>query len=140
VAALSISRPLRVRYLRVLPPVYLPDKNVDGVRAFDQPSEFLVPSLPGAPLHAPVARRRILSALPGHAGPDAGVRGSGPGPPRQRGGATEIAPIPGTHQLDRRTRCPQCGRDIDTHYYAGGGNVVIDDCSHCELNWLNAWN
>jgi Zn-finger nucleic acid-binding protein len=27
---------------------------------------------------------------------------------------------------------------MDTHYYAGGGNVVIDDCSRCELNWLDA--
>jgi Zn-finger nucleic acid-binding protein len=27
---------------------------------------------------------------------------------------------------------------MDTHYYADGGNVIIDDCSRCELNWLDA--
>ncbi len=27
---------------------------------------------------------------------------------------------------------------MDTHYYEGGGNVVIDDCSRCELNWLDS--
>ena len=27
---------------------------------------------------------------------------------------------------------------MDTHFYAGGGNVVLDDCSRCELNWLDA--
>ena len=30
------------------------------------------------------------------------------------------------------------GRRMDTHYYADGGNVIIDDCSRCELNWLDA--
>jgi Zn-finger nucleic acid-binding protein len=25
----------------------------------------------------------------------------------------------------------------DTHYYGGPGNVIIDDCSRCELNWLD---
>jgi Zn-finger nucleic acid-binding protein len=27
---------------------------------------------------------------------------------------------------------------MDTHYYAGPGNIVIDDCPSCELNWLDA--
>jgi Zn-finger nucleic acid-binding protein len=27
---------------------------------------------------------------------------------------------------------------MDTHYYAGPGNIVIDDCGRCELNWLDA--
>jgi Zn-finger nucleic acid-binding protein len=26
---------------------------------------------------------------------------------------------------------------MDTHYYAGPGNIVIDDCSGCRLNWLD---
>jgi Zn-finger nucleic acid-binding protein len=26
---------------------------------------------------------------------------------------------------------------MDTHYYGGPGNVVIDDCSRCFLNWLD---
>jgi len=27
---------------------------------------------------------------------------------------------------------------MDTHFYAGPGNIVIDDCARCELNWLDA--
>jgi hypothetical protein len=27
---------------------------------------------------------------------------------------------------------------MDAHFYAGPGNIVIDDCSLCELNWLDA--
>jgi Zn-finger nucleic acid-binding protein len=26
---------------------------------------------------------------------------------------------------------------MDTHLYGGGGNVVIDDCERCGLNWLD---
>jgi Zn-finger nucleic acid-binding protein len=26
---------------------------------------------------------------------------------------------------------------MDTHYYAGPGNVVIDSCSRCCLNWFD---
>jgi Zn-finger nucleic acid-binding protein len=39
--------------------------------------------------------------------------------------------------LDRKTNCPQCGRTMDTHLYGGGGNVVMSDCEHCEMNWLD---
>ena len=56
----------------------------------------------------------------------------------QVGDATDIGLPPDPHQLDRVVDCPQCGHRMDTHYYAGGGNVVIDDCSRCELNWLSA--
>lgn len=40
-------------------------------------------------------------------------------------------------ELDRRINCPQCHHPMDTHYYGGPGNIVIDDCSPCELNWLD---
>jgi Zn-finger nucleic acid-binding protein len=26
---------------------------------------------------------------------------------------------------------------MDAHVYFGGGNVVIDSCEQCELNWLD---
>ena len=26
---------------------------------------------------------------------------------------------------------------MDTHFYNGPGNVIIDDCDQCELNWLD---
>lgn len=120
--------------------VSLPEKNVDGVRVFDQPGEFSCPICRVPLRHAILARERILYCTR--------CRGSLIPMPvfvvlirvlrAQRGDAEEIAPPPDAHQLDRVTYCPQCGRRMDTHYYAGGGNVVIDDCSRCELNWLDA--
>jgi Zn-finger nucleic acid-binding protein len=44
---------------------------------------------------------------------------------------------PNRKELDRRIDCPQCHQLMDTHYYGGPGNVVIDDCSRCFLNWLD---
>jgi Zn-finger nucleic acid-binding protein len=26
---------------------------------------------------------------------------------------------------------------MDTHPYGGPGNVIIDDCERCEVNWLD---
>ena len=26
---------------------------------------------------------------------------------------------------------------MDTHFYGGPGNVIIDDCSRCCVNWLD---
>jgi Zn-finger nucleic acid-binding protein len=39
--------------------------------------------------------------------------------------------------LDRRRNCPQCGLEMQTHPYYGPGNVIIDTCEHCALNWLD---
>jgi Zn-finger nucleic acid-binding protein len=118
----------------------VPEKSDEGVRVFDQPSELSCPICRVPLRDATLARQRILYC--------ARCRGSLIPMPvfvvlvqvlrAQRGDAAEIAPPPDPHQLDRATLCPQCGKRMDTHYYAGGGNVVIDDCSRCELNWLDA--
>jgi Zn-finger nucleic acid-binding protein len=26
---------------------------------------------------------------------------------------------------------------MDTHFYYGGGHVVMENCERCELNWLD---
>jgi Zn-finger nucleic acid-binding protein len=39
--------------------------------------------------------------------------------------------------LERHINCPQCHQPMDTHFYEGSGNIVIDDCSRCALNWLD---
>ena len=39
--------------------------------------------------------------------------------------------------LHREARCPHCHELMDTHVYAGPGNVVIDNCRHCAANWLD---
>lgn len=53
----------------------------------------------------------------------------------ERGGTDAVAPEHG--DLSRRLQCPQCHRLMDTHFYYGGGRVVIEDCEHCSLNWLD---
>jgi Zn-finger nucleic acid-binding protein len=40
-------------------------------------------------------------------------------------------------ELHRKINCPQCHKPMDTHFYLGGGNVVIDGCDPCCLNWLD---
>jgi Zn-finger nucleic acid-binding protein len=47
------------------------------------------------------------------------------------------APSPDRSAFDRHLACPQCQRPMDTHLYEGPGNIVIDDCSYCFLNWLD---
>jgi len=39
--------------------------------------------------------------------------------------------------LSRRLECPQCHHPMETHFYYGGGHVVMEDCERCELNWLD---
>jgi Zn-finger nucleic acid-binding protein len=39
--------------------------------------------------------------------------------------------------LERHVSCPKCHAQMDTHFYEGPGNVIIDDCSRCFLNWLD---
>jgi Zn-finger nucleic acid-binding protein len=51
---------------------------------------------------------------------------------------TASAPIPAlpaeVHELDRTINCPHCHHAMEAHYYAGGGNVVMETCC---LHWLD---
>lgn len=38
---------------------------------------------------------------------------------------------------DRFIDCPGCHRPMLSHFYGGPGNLVIDTCEHCHLNWLD---
>ena len=44
---------------------------------------------------------------------------------------------PDWKDLDRRIRCPKCSASMDTHPYCGPGNIIIDTCERCALNWLD---
>ncbi|HEU4692924.1 MAG TPA: zf-TFIIB domain-containing protein [Vicinamibacterales bacterium] len=39
---------------------------------------------------------------------------------------------------DRTLNCPECMRPMLSHFYGGPGNLVIDTCERCHLNWLDA--
>jgi Zn-finger nucleic acid-binding protein len=38
---------------------------------------------------------------------------------------------------DREIDCPVCRNPMLNHVYAGPGNIVIDTCERCFLNWLD---
>lgn len=40
-------------------------------------------------------------------------------------------------ELERRTFCPVCGKEMDTFQYMGPGNIVIDTCHEDDLIWLD---
>ena len=41
------------------------------------------------------------------------------------------------HPTDRSINCPTCGHPMLSHLYGGPGNVVIDICERCQVNWLD---
>jgi hypothetical protein len=44
---------------------------------------------------------------------------------------------PDRGDLKRTIQCPKCHRRMDTHFYAGPGNVIVDSCGDCYLIWLD---
>ena len=120
--------------------VYVPEKNADGVRRLGASSPLTCPVC-NVPLEqAVLAGRHILccSRCQGMlVGMDDFValieelRAD-------RGGGGSIQPAPDRKGLERRIACPQCRQPMDTHFYDGPGNVIIDDCSRCSLDWLDA--
>jgi Zn-finger nucleic acid-binding protein len=120
--------------------VYFPEKNADGVRVLDDPSELSCPVCSVPLAHAILEAHPILYCTR--------CRGSLiPAPVfvlmlrdlrAHRADTSAIPHPPDPQELRRRIQCPQCHRVMDAHYYAGPGNIVIDDCARCELNWLDA--
>jgi Zn-finger nucleic acid-binding protein len=47
------------------------------------------------------------------------------------------APPANPRDLSRHINCTHCRRPMEAHFYAGPGNVVIDSCEPCALNWLD---
>ena len=40
-------------------------------------------------------------------------------------------------ELQRQIICPNCRQLMETHPYAGPGNIIIDTCASCQLIWLD---
>jgi hypothetical protein len=54
------------------------------------------------------------------------------------GPRTPAVQAPPDHgDLKRTVQCPRCHRRMDTHFYAGPGNVIVDSCADCSLIWLD---
>lgn len=53
------------------------------------------------------------------------------------GQALDLLPARLQSPGDRLLSCPGCGQPMNSHLYGGPGNIVMDSCEHCELNWLD---
>ncbi|HUI55303.1 MAG TPA: zf-TFIIB domain-containing protein [Bryobacteraceae bacterium] len=119
--------------------VYLPEVNDDGVRVLHEPSELSCPICAVPLVHASVTGERILYCTQ--------CRGMLiqmdvflsliDELPKQNDGHPVIPHAPDPRDLERHIDCPECHHRMDTHYYAGPGNVILDDCSRCSWNWLD---
>ena len=118
--------------------LYYPVKNEEGVRVLDDAADESCPVCVIPLRHAILARERIRYCTKCH----------GMLIPMEtfvvlvqelKGDARRAAipSQPDPRELNRSLHCPQCHQPMDTHYYAGPGNIVIDDCSRCYLNWLD---
>jgi Zn-finger nucleic acid-binding protein len=119
--------------------IVFPERNEDGVRVLGDPSAKSCPACRLPLREAALAGHRILYCE------------------RCRGmlisiddffaiveqrraelaGVTEPPHAVDWNELKRRVNCPECGEPMDTHLYGGPGNIVIDNCPRCRLNWLD---
>jgi len=118
--------------------IYFPSKGDDGVAVLGVPAEEACPVCAIPLVHAAMAKIRILycTHCRGMLIP-MGVFMSLVEELRAGQPGTLIASTPDPHDLQRHIDCPHCHKRMDTHYYNGPGNVIIDDCSDCLLNWLD---
>lgn len=54
-----------------------------------------------------------------------------------RPGATVRRTPANPDDLRRRINCPHCHRPMEAHFYGGPGDVILDSCENCSLNWLD---
>jgi Zn-finger nucleic acid-binding protein len=119
--------------------VFLPEANADdGVRVLDEPSGHDCPICNAGLVHATLSNIRIRYCTK--------CRGilismeilqSLVQELQAQKRAETIQPRADAEDLRRKINCPQCRRCMDTHFYAGPGNVVIDSCENCSLIWLD---
>jgi Zn-finger nucleic acid-binding protein len=119
--------------------LHFPEPNKDYVQSLEQPSSLNCPICHQPLVHALLDRTRVL-----HCSKCKGIlvdafaffptilfmRG------RTAGLKIPIRPLQ-LEELKREIDCPKCNSKMDTHPYAGPGNIVIDTCNTCSLNWLD---
>jgi Zn-finger nucleic acid-binding protein len=121
--------------------IYFPQKDEDGIRVLGEAANASCPVCAIPLMHATIARERIryctrcrgmLIAMNTFLVLLQELHNEQP--------HSSFEVVPRTHdpkELERKIDCPECHQRMDTHFYGGPGNVVIDDCSHCYLNWLD---
>ena len=118
--------------------IAVPNTNDEGVRVLEQPAPEQCPLCHVALVHAAIEKERILYCVRCHGMlvPMSIFAGLVQELRSQRPATTEDFFPPDAAALRQRIQCPRCGREMDTHVYEGGGNVVISDCERCEVNWV----
>lgn len=118
---------------------YFPDQDEEGVRVFGEAASLNCPICAVPLVHATMGGirflycgqcRGMLISMEIFAALIDELRG-------QLGVRPAIAKPPDPRDLDRDMSCPWCHNRMDTHRYGGPGNVIIDSCSKCYLNWLD---
>jgi Zn-finger nucleic acid-binding protein len=119
--------------------LYFPDKNEDGIQVLGEPTSFNCPVCAVPLVHAAAAGMRFLYC----------DRCRGMLVPmlifvalvedfRAQIGAPSIVQSPADpRDLRRQLSCPYCHARMDVHPYLGPGNVIIDSCSKCSVDWLD---
>jgi Zn-finger nucleic acid-binding protein len=127
---------LRCEYCRT---VWTPEQNDEGVRPLGQTSPLACPVCAVALQEAGLASHRILycTQCQGMLVPMNDFVALIGELRSRHGGVESMQPPVDRTALERHINCPKCHRPMDTHLYEGPGNVVIDDCSRCFLNWLD---
>jgi len=119
--------------------VHYPDPNDRGIRVLDEPAGLECSLCSVTLVHATIAGQRILycSQCRGLL-----VRMDIFGPLIQALRAHSNIPVetlrpPNWEDLHRKMDCVRCGKRMSTHLYGGPGNIIIDNCVPCNLNWLD---
>lgn len=118
--------------------VYWPDPNADGVRVIGPPTPQACPSCRAQLLPAEFGEQHIL-----YCGACGGMliemRKFVPmiGALRAGRGSFAVAPRGREPETGRVLQCPDCGENMVAHPYGGPGNIEMDTCERCELNWLD---
>jgi Zn-finger nucleic acid-binding protein len=119
--------------------VQFPEANSDGVRVLGEQASEPCPVCAIPLVHAVLSGQRILNC-----GRCRGIliemdkfMAIVEDMRSRREASADAAHQPEWQDLNRRIRCPKCGQEMDTHPYYGPGNVIIDDCERCSVNWLD---
>lgn len=117
---------------------FIPDPNRDGVRILHEPGNLVCPVCESELVVAALDRQRLLHCpnCKGNLIDQAGFARTADYL-RQHSDIFLVPPPIDIGDLKRPLNCPNCHRQMDTHPYGGPGNIVIDNCRHCHLVWLD---
>jgi len=120
--------------------VYIPPENLDGVRVLGEPGEAHCPVCKDVLLVLASLEDIRLQHCPRCQGLlfKVGSFQSAMRKGRLRFMEYQSRPTPlNPDELQRKLDCPYCSKPMDTHPYGGPGNIVIDNCPRCWVNWLD---